>query len=115
MKPTTLYRIAPALSRNSQPRAARICFQCIYHFSDGFLTYLITLGHLSLMKSDTFLNIAPSKAQTWYFLIENLPMSDFQEKNGGVQDLEYDLGYDLGYDLEYDLGFLVAGPAGRAG
>ena len=34
-------------------------------------------------------------------------MSDFQEKNGGVQDL----GSDLGWDLE----FLVAGPAGRAG
>ena len=42
-------------------------------------------------------------------------MSDFQEKNGGVQDLESYLESDLGSDLGWDLGFLVAGLAGRAG
>ena len=42
-------------------------------------------------------------------------MSDFQRKNGRVQDLESYLESYLEWDLEWDLEFLVAGPAGRAG
>ena len=63
----------------------------------------INAERVSLLENSHFHQDRPHSAHS---LLEKRPMTHFQERNGGVRELESDLGWELGYE--------VRGPDGRA-